>query len=134
MNTGKKWMLLSVVLVFICGIFAGILVEREFLHSHSDRGHGKKGHDSTDFVAKKFAKDLSLTVDQQKKVEEIFNKHKPEFEAIRKDVKSRMKPIFVEMDKEILSVLDEGQKAKFKEMMKKKRAQDKKNGEPPPPR
>ncbi len=120
MNSDKKWIFIGVVLVFISGVIAGIAVERKFLHCRSDGKGRVRERFSKEQVLDRLTRDLALNKTQRESVGEIFDRHKPEFKALHKQIKNNMSKLLGTIDAEILNVLDEGQKKKYKNIMKKK--------------
>jgi hypothetical protein len=113
MNSSKKWIVVGICLVFIAGLFAGIVTERRFLNCHPRPGKEKKEKFSRKEALDRLTTDLSLNSEQKQSIDRIFEKHRPEFEAVHKQVGEKLTKLMDQMDKEIMRVLNDQQKKKF---------------------
>jgi hypothetical protein len=120
MNSGKKWIFIGLCLVFISGLFAGIVVERKFLNCHAGPKEQRREKFQKKDALDRLTKDLSLNSEQRAAIDRIFDKHKPEFEALHKQVRVNITQIMDEMDKEILSTLNNQQKMKYENFIKER--------------
>ena len=120
MNSGKKWIYIGLCLVFISGLFAGIVIERKFLNSHHRPRHERREKFPKQEVLDKMTKDFSLSSEQRAAIDKIFDKHKPEFEAVHKQVKDNLTKIMHQMDDEILNVLNDSQKREYEKKIKER--------------
>jgi Spy/CpxP family protein refolding chaperone len=117
MTSSKKWVVISLCIVFISGLFAGIIIEREFLHRH--HGPGQEAHKkfSRKQTLDRLSMELSLNPGQKQAIGAIFKKHKPEFDAIHKQVRSDLNALVDTIDKEVSNVLNDEQKKKFQKIV-----------------
>jgi hypothetical protein len=121
MNSGRKWMFIGICLVFIAGLFAGIVVERKFLNCRPGLKGETREKRSKQEPLDRMTKDLSLDKEQREAVKKIFEEHKPEFEALHKQVRDNLSKLLGEMDKEILNVLNNEQKKKYEIFVKERK-------------
>jgi hypothetical protein len=113
MNTSKTWISIGICLVFIAGLFAGIVVERKCLYCHTRPREVRREKFSKKDALDRLSKDLSLNSEQRVAIDKIFDKHRPEFEAARKDMGQKLDTLSGRMDVEISNVLNDQQKKKF---------------------
>ena len=112
MNSEKKWIIIGLCLVFIAGLFVGVVVQRELLSRHGQREERRENFSKKEALDR-LTKNLSLNSEQRSAVDRIFDKHKPEFVLLHKQDISNEAKIMEQMDKDILGVLDDKQKKKF---------------------
>ncbi|MFA6450640.1 MAG: hypothetical protein WCX65_14295 [bacterium] len=88
-------------------------------HEGSPRGPmGDKGMGEgriKNFVIEGMSRELSLSAEQKKQLKKIFDENEPEQLAFHKDMQKQMEGFRRKMDAQILKILDDKQKAKFKE-------------------
>ena len=133
MNSGKKWVFMTLGLFFIAGIFAGILIDRELIPSESGKRWDKSKKCSKETMLDRLTKDLSLSDKQRETVSKILEKHKLDFDTMRKELKSNFSKLHDEIDKEILEILTDEQKKKFEKYIeeRKKRYTERKESDKP---
>jgi hypothetical protein len=78
---------------------------------------GDKGMDSRikDFIIEDMGRELSLSADQKKQLRKIFDQFEPEQLKFHKEMQTQMETLRKKMDSQILKILDDKQKVKFKE-------------------
>jgi Spy/CpxP family protein refolding chaperone len=97
-------------------------------------GNGPMGKDKMrNFIIDDLSNRLSLTDSQKKKLKKIMDDNESEFLSTRKDIQKTFDEARKKMDAKILKILDDKQKAKFKEMTKhideENREHDRNNGD-----
>jgi len=128
MNSGKKWIFVAFCLVFISGLFSGIIIERKCLHCHPSEKWEKGERFSRREPLDRITKDLSLNSEQREAVGKIFEKHRPEFEVLHKQVRNNLSKLLDQIDKEICSVLNDKQKKKYEMLMKERKKHHSESG------
>jgi len=68
-----------------------------------------------DHIVDDMGRELSLSSDQKIKLRKIFDANEPEQLAFHRQMKQQMESFRAKMDAQILQILDDKQKAKFKE-------------------
>ena len=126
MSKGRKWFYACAVLIFIAGLLSGLfaspLIHRCVLKrpdfgedSHFGKDRFNKGPDKT-MIIRKLSSELSLTDAQQKQLRKIFDANEAEFLAKRKEIKKTFDEYHDKVNAQILGILDEKQKEKFKKL------------------
>jgi hypothetical protein len=80
---------------------------------------GEKGRDDKDikyWIVNDMSRELSLSSDQKNKLRAIFDQNEPEQLAFHKKMRTEMNDLRKKMDAQILQILDDKQKKKFKEI------------------
>ena len=144
MTSGKKWFFLCLALVFCIGFLSGIifcLTTNRPMRGHfmgmgkdrgmpmdmgmrggpggippppmGDRGGGEDG--IKNHVIDEMGRELSLTDDQKKKLKAIFDENEPQQLAFHEQMKKQFEDFRKKMDTQIIQMLDDKQKEKFKE-------------------
>ena len=75
---------------------------------------GRHGEMIKNIVIDDMGRELSLTNEQKKQLKKIFDDNEPEQLAFHKEMKKRMDGFREKMDAQILQILDDKQKEKFK--------------------
>jgi hypothetical protein len=147
MSSGRKWFFLCIALVFVIGFLSGIiagpLVTRQMYgHRPGDhRGmpppmgmemgprrhggpgpmdeHGRGEEHMKTRVVDEMSRELSLTGDQKKQLSKIFDTNEPELLTFHNEMRKRMDDYRKKMDGQILQILNDKQKEKFKEFTKR---------------
>ncbi len=78
--------------------------------------HGMRIGAMIDRIVDDLGFQLSLSADQKKRIKKIFEDGAPEQLAFHKEMRDRLQKIRKKMDSQIMQVLDEKQKKKFKEI------------------
>jgi len=116
---------------FALGFFAGGFINRVYIEANFERFAKEylvKQHKNINIQQKnqekgkkslppEIVKELWLTEEQKEKWEEIFKRYGPEINQIRKFYLTKLASRFDLVDAEILNILDERQKKKFKKML-----------------
>ena len=135
MTKEQKWFALCVAFVFIAGFiagnFTGPLIMRAYFRPPGFGDGGRFGKmpmgpdrmrpdkmQGEDFVAR-FSQELSLNKTQQDQLKKIFDANEPEMRATRQEMKDNLEKFRAKMDAQIMGILDEKQKVKFKEITKR---------------
>lgn len=120
-NNYKLWILLSMIVVFIAGAAAGILIDKNMLDRQK---HDSRRRSSTRFPSLEImAEELALSSEQQARIREIFHNNEERFKGLRKDMDTRLSEIRAQLLTDIKSVLTDEQKVKFDAMIEKYREQ-----------
>ena len=108
----RHWRLIlpAVLGGLLAGVWLGARCERAA--SRRMRREGPK----PEHVLKMFRRHLELRNDQIEPVKKILESKRPQFQAVRREEEARMSALRMEIDKEILPLLDEAQKAKQVEL------------------
>jgi len=78
--------------------------------------HGMRIGAMIDRIVDDLGFQLSLSADQKKRIKKIFEDGAPEQLAFHKEMRDRLQKIRKKMDSQIMQVLDEKQKKKFREI------------------
>jgi Spy/CpxP family protein refolding chaperone len=112
---GLRWSAVALLLaIFAAGAFSGAGMYRwashaqEPRHPHPERGPGM------------IHRELGLSADQEKRVEAIMQKYRPELEAVIRETFPRVKAVHEKMDAEIRTILTDEQRQKFDEMQSRR--------------
>lgn len=120
------WIAAFLVLAFAAGIVGGIVGERHFLQKKRPGQERRPPHFPS---MEKMAEDLSLTREQQEKIQEIFRKNEERFKELRGHIEERLAAIRVELKAEIDAVLTPEQRRKLEEMIESHRVRSKEDYE-----
>jgi hypothetical protein len=120
MKNGKLWFVALTLMIFIIGVLCGVIVDRGPMrrqcerptHGVRDSRHGRK------MYVEKLTKNLSLSAVQNRQLQEILKKNEPEMLRIRKDIRSKFVAYHEKVSGQIMAILDDGQKEKFRKIMK----------------
>lgn len=127
-NRNKFWIVLSLIVVFIAGVIAGVLFEDHILDKkprRSDRGRSPDHPPTLEMMAE----ELSLTDEQQEKFREIFKNNDERLKKVRGQIHELYSSLRSQLKEEIDSVLTEEQRAKFQAMIDKHISERKKKME-----
>lgn len=122
---------ISIVIGFLLGAFYGQLSGRPHFPRHGDHGRMKAK------MVERLGKDLNLTMDQKKKVEDIFEAKHPQMLALQAEIQPKFEALRQATDAEIRQILSPDQQKKFDEIRTKMEEKHKKHGEkfgPPCPK
>jgi hypothetical protein len=130
MSKGRKWFYICMPLVFIAGVLTGGFATLRFgdhlfkSGRHGDKGRSEHGVFSDkkaqgEFI-NKLSKDLSMTETQKTQLKKILDDNDAEFLQIRKEMKGRFEQFKGKIDSQIMTILDDSQKEKFKKMSKER--------------
>ncbi len=121
-NNYKIWIILSLIIIFIAGVVSGVLFEDHILE--------RKRRGSVHFPSLEImAQELTLSLEQQSEIKELFKSNEERFHTLRKEVHKSLAGIRTQMISDIKSVLDDNQNKKFEAMIKKYKAQRQKEHE-----
>jgi Spy/CpxP family protein refolding chaperone len=87
-RSGRVWLAVFVVLVFVSGAAAGALAERYLMPAWAGPRGGGHAHRHGDLAAR-FQRDLGLSDEQRVKVEAVLAKHAERFEALQEELRPR---------------------------------------------
>ncbi len=122
-NHYKFWIILSFLVVFVAGIFSGVIIERQFLSKKSDetsRKHPRTERQRIHFpTLDDMAKELELTSQQQEKIQEVFDNNEARLKTLSQEVQKQFISMRAQFMQEIKSVLDQDQTLRFDAMIEK---------------
>lgn len=126
MNRSQKfWIIFSLVIVFVVGMIAGVLLDDNVLNKM--QRPQEKRRNSAQFPSMcTMAEELSLSDAQQNKIREIFKENDARLGLLRKQIHKQFASIRSKLIEEIKSILDEDQKLKFENMIDRYISQRKK--------
>ena len=126
MNRSQKfWIIFSLVIVFVVGMIAGVLLDDNVLNKM--QRPQEKRRNSAQFPSMCImAEELSLSEAQQNKIREIFKENDARLSLLRKQIHKQFASIRSKLIEEIKSILDEDQKLKFENMIDRYISQRKK--------
>jgi Spy/CpxP family protein refolding chaperone len=122
MNKSRVWIAGSMILLFAAGIVAGIVIDKWFLNKRPALRRPQGQRPSTLDI---WTKELGLSVEQQAKLREIFQKNDERMKsderlkALRTDYNKRMGEIRAQLKGEIDAVLTPEQIKKLEAMIQK---------------
>ncbi len=126
MNRSQKfWIIFSLVIVFVVGMIAGVLLDDNVLNK-MQRPQEKKRNSAQFPSMCTMAEELSLSEAQQNKIREIFKENDARLSLLRKQIHKQFASIRSKLIEEIKSILDEDQKLKFENMIDRYISQRKK--------
>jgi hypothetical protein len=118
MNKSRKWYIALTVVTLFIGIMLGVIIDRCALpHRGGEREHGR--HDMVKIrkeIVNHLSKDLSLSPEQRTRLTVILNNSEPEILRIRKEMRKEFMAAHKKVSDQIMDMLDEGQKAKFRKI------------------
>ena len=127
-NGNKFWIVLSFLIVFAAGIFAGILLENNFLDKKPPR-NGERRSSVRFPTLDMMAEELGLTAEQQEQLREIFKNNEERLKAYRSQIHDHYGALRDQLKEEMDNVFSADQKAKFEAMIEKYLAERKKEME-----
>ena len=122
MKNRKFWMIFILILVFIVGMIAGVLLDENILDKMQTKRSRRSGTQRTPapyYSLDLMAKELSLTDGQREEIHEIFHKNNDRLKLYRREINDRFRGLRNQLIDEIKNVLDDGQKIKFEAMIEK---------------
>ena len=102
---------LLLVLVFVAGVSAGIVYERQRDHAH------ERVPVETHTLLHRLATELELTPAQQQSIDEILARHQKDVESTWHDMQPRVHAALDAAQQEIVTVLTPEQARRFRELM-----------------
>ncbi len=123
----KKWKLeVTFIIGLLIGTFTGsLLVRAPFLGP-------KNPKEKSERRLKHFSSKLNLDTDQQAKVKEIFDRHRPQMDAAMEETRSKISAIREETKSEITKILTPEQQSRYIELDKKMEKRFNRRFPPPP--
>jgi len=122
-NHYKFWIVLSFLVVFVAGIFSGVIIEKQFLSNKSEntfRKPPRKERQRIHFpTLDDMAKELELTSQQQEKIQEIFDNNEERLKILSHEVKKQFISMREQFMAEVKNVLDQDQTIRFDAMIEK---------------
>ncbi|MFC2157768.1 hypothetical protein ACFLT9_08030 [Acidobacteriota bacterium] len=132
MKNRKFWMIFVLILVFIVGMIAGVLLDENVLDKMEKKRSRRSGTQRTPapyYSLDLMAKELSLTESQKEKIHELFQQNNERLNVYRREINDRFRKMRDQLIDEIKNVLDNGQKLKFEAMIEKYNTEMKKRYE-----
>lgn len=127
-NGNKFWIIFSFIIVFAAGVFAGILLENNFLDKKPRRTEERRS--SVRFpTLDMMAEELGLTAEQQEQLREIFKNNEERLKTYRSQIHDHYAALRVQLKEEMDNVFSAEQKAKFEAMIEKYLSERKKEME-----
>lgn len=124
----KRAAAISLSVVFVLGLLAGLVVDRYFLSDQMPPGFAKRHR--PDFV-ERLTKDLDLTADQQAQLKTLLGELKSKHDKIRETVGPQYRQVREDFHSSFKTILTKDQQKKFDEFTKK---ENPRNPPPEPPR
>ena len=122
-NHYKFWIVLSFLVVFVAGIFSGVIIEKQFLSNKLDKTFRKPPRKEKPRIhfptLDDMAKDLGLTSQQQEKIQEIFDNNEARLKILSQEVHKQFISMREQLMQEIKSILDLDQTVRFDDMVGK---------------
>jgi hypothetical protein len=122
----KRAAAISLSVVFILGLLAGLVVDRYFFSDHMPPGFDKRHR--PDFV-ERLTKDLNLTADQQAQLKTLLGELKTRHDKIREAVGPQYRQVREDFHASFKKILTKEQQDKFDEFTNRENPRN-----PPPPR
>ncbi|MBI1884377.1 MAG: hypothetical protein HYS08_09275 [Chlamydiae bacterium] len=112
---------LGVVLIFLMGVFAGVLglslFEKKIIQE-ALRGSPR----ATTLLVDRMSRRLDLDPQERELLRQTVQESRQKLREIRQETLSRVEKVFQEAEEKILAFLNEGQKGKFKKLTEKRKA------------
>lgn len=127
-NHYKFWIILSFIVVFIVGVLAGVLIDKQLLPA---KGKPRKDRRPARFPTLEImAEELKLTPEQEEAIRGVFRNNEERLKNLNSLIHEHISTIRSQLKEEIKNVLSEEQNIKFEEMInrylkKRKREVDK---------
>jgi Spy/CpxP family protein refolding chaperone len=124
LTQSKGWAIATLVAVFVAGGLVGWGVSMRFRHhwwgagrgpGFGPPGMGEEGRGVHWFLRR----ELDLTPAQQDSVRAIFERHRPQMEALWRDMRPRFDSLRAAVDTEISAQLTPAQRTRFDKLMKR---------------
>lgn len=122
----------ALVVTFLLGGAAGAGVHASFDRRHPHPRWDQKGPNGEKRLPPPF-EELSLTAEQRTEAQTVFEKYKPQFDAVFQDSMPKMKSLRDAMEAELAPILTDEQKTKLDALKKKHPPRFGPGGEGPPP-
>jgi Spy/CpxP family protein refolding chaperone len=125
-NKGLLWMILAIVVVFLAGAVSGVFLDRHVLNRrHEPDRRGGPPFPSLEMLSR----DLSLTVEQQDKIKNIFRDNEQRFTELRTSMHEQLEQFREHIKNEIEGVLTPEQLQKFRDILQKHIAERRKEND-----
>lgn len=117
-NGYKFWIIFSLIVVFVAGVAAGILLENSLLEKKPEKTPRKRS--SVRFPSLEImAEELRLTPEQQNKIREIFRNSEQRLRKYWDQIHDEFASMRTQIKSDIEGVLTEEQKKEFEAMIEK---------------
>jgi len=113
--TSKRKAVITILLSFLLGAVAGILVDQAFLRSAFRPSRPSSRYEA--FKAR-MLKELELSVPQQEQLDDLMNRRQAVFDEFRKSVQAKYMEMREATRDSIRSLLTPAQLAKFEDLVK----------------
>jgi Spy/CpxP family protein refolding chaperone len=115
-NKGLLWMILAIIVVFLAGAVSGVFLDKHVLtRRHEADRRGGPPFPSLEMLSR----DLSLTVEQQDKIKNIFRANEQHFLELRTSMHEQLEQFREQLKNEIEGVLTPEQLQKFRDILQK---------------
>ena len=119
-NWNSFWIAVTVLIIFASGIAAGVLLETYVLDScKAKRERAKKPEPVRFPTLEIMAEELDLTTEQQEQIREIFRNNEERLKVLRHQIHQQFDSLRNRLLKDIKSVLNQEQCARFEAMIQK---------------
>ena len=115
LEIGRPWLVTSwAMFIFVAGTITGAGLSRLW-HPGPPRGRPQESPLPRDF-ARRMQRDLALSDEQARAVEEIVARYEPLFRPTSEEAKAQLRADLEDMNQEILPILNEQQRARHQEV------------------
>jgi len=126
-NHYKPWIIFSFVIVFLAGVFGGILLEKHIIDKKPKKISQTKKRSSAHFPTLDImAEELDLSLEQQEQIRKVFNNNEERLKELRIQINKQFFSMRSQLLSEIKNVLNKEQAIKFGTMIERHISQRKK--------